>query len=182
MNGEPNKEISTVAKEHNVHDVCVQEITQNDKNNEQETSSADDEVEQNDVSQLNSQDIQNEDVNNDVGMENTDENQGDDEQNNTSFLEGDSVIPEEQIIVQDGILFIEDKLTSLDFDNAEDQASTSDEDISGVVSKDAKHMKKQTNKTAKNVVVEDEDDDDNGHFSQLSTAMLQSEAELPQVS
>ncbi len=65
------------------------------KNNEQETSSADHEVEQNDVSQLNIQDIQNEDVNNNVGMENMDEIQGDDEQNNTSFLEGDSVICEE---------------------------------------------------------------------------------------
>ncbi len=32
-----------------VHNVCVQEITQNDENNEQETSSADHEVEQNDV-------------------------------------------------------------------------------------------------------------------------------------
>jgi hypothetical protein len=48
------------------------------------------------------------------------------------------------------VLFIEVKLTLLDFDNAEDQTSPSDEeyqwiDDSGVVSKDAKHMKKQTN-------------------------------------
>ncbi len=46
-----NVEVSTVAEENNFHDVCVQEITLNDGNNEQTTSSADDEVEQNDVSQ-----------------------------------------------------------------------------------------------------------------------------------
>jgi hypothetical protein len=46
-----NVEISTVAEENNVHDVSVQEITLNDGNNEQTTSSANDEVEQNDVSQ-----------------------------------------------------------------------------------------------------------------------------------
>jgi hypothetical protein len=45
------------------------------------------------------------------------------------------------------VIFIEDKMTSLDFDNAEDQTSTPDEefewnDDSGVVSKDTKHMKK----------------------------------------
>ena len=34
----------------------------------------------------------------------------------------------------------------------------------------------------KNVVVEDEDDDDSSHFSQLSTTMLQSEAESPHIS
>jgi hypothetical protein len=75
----------------------------------------------------------------------------------------------------------------LDFDNAENQPSPSDEefewnDDSAVVFKDAKHMKKQTNKTTKNVVVEDEDDDDSSHFSQLSTTMLQSEAESPHIS
>ncbi len=43
-------------------------------------------------------------------------------------------------------------------------------------------MKKQTNKTTKNVVVEDEDDDDSSHFSQLSTTMLQSEAESSHIS
>jgi hypothetical protein len=80
-------------------------------------------------------------------MENTDETQGDDEQNNSSFLKGGSVILGEQNIVQDGVIFIEYKLTLLDFDNAEDQTSTSDEefewnDDSGVVSKDAKQMKK----------------------------------------
>ena len=75
----------------------------------------------------------------------------------------------------------------LDFDNAENQPSPSDEefewnDDSAVVSKDAKHMKKQTNKTTKNVVVEDEDDNDSSYFSQLSTIMLQSEAESPHIS
>ncbi len=59
----------------------------------------------------------------------------------------------EQNIVQDRVIFIEDKMTSLDFDNAENQTSTSDEecewnDNSGVVSKDTKHMKKnQTRRT-----------------------------------
>ncbi len=80
-------------------------------------------------------------------MENTDETQGDVEQNNDPFLEGCSAIPGEQNIVQDGVIFIEDKMTSLDFDNAEDKTSTPDEefewnDNSGVVSKDAKHIKK----------------------------------------
>jgi hypothetical protein len=80
-------------------------------------------------------------------MENTDETQGDVEQNNDSFLEGCSAILGEQNIVQDGVIFIEDKMTLLDFDNAEDQTSTHDEefewnDDSGVVSKDTKHMKK----------------------------------------
>ncbi len=67
MNGDPNKdsdhtnvaenmavddsnlifdsvELNTLAKENNVHDVCVQEITLNDGNNEQTKSNADDEV------------------------------------------------------------------------------------------------------------------------------------------
>ncbi len=85
------------------------------------------------------------------------------------------------------MLFIEDKLTSLDFDNAKDQTSHSDEEFewnedSGVVSKDTKHMKNHTNKTGKNVVVEDQVDEDSCHFSQLSTTILQSEAESPHVS
>ncbi len=154
VNGNPNNDIITVAEKNNVHDVCVQEITQNDENKEQKASSADNEVEQNDASQLNIQDIKNEEDNNDAGMEDTDEIQGDDEQNNTPFLEGGSVICEEQNIVQDGVLFIEDKLTLLDFDNVEDQTSHSDKEFewnedSGVGSKDVKHMKKQTNKTSK---------------------------------
>ncbi len=100
------------------------------------------------------QDIQNEDVNNNVGMENTDEIQGDDEQNNTSFSEGGSVICKKQNTETDGVLFIEDKSTSLEFDNAGNQTSPSVEefewnDDNAVVSNDAKHMKKITNKTTK---------------------------------
>jgi hypothetical protein len=102
-------------------------------------------------------------------------------------LEGGSVIPEEQFNVQDGVLFIEDKLTSLDFDNAEDQTTHSDKEIewnedSGVVSKDTKLMKNHTNKMTKNVVVDNQVDDNSSHFSQLSTTILQSEAESPHVS
>ncbi len=45
-------------------------------------------------------------------------------------------------------------------------------------------MKKITNKTTKNVVVEDEDedDDDSSHFSQLSSTMLQFEPKSPPIS
>ncbi len=118
-------------------------------------------------------------------MENTDETQADVEWNNDPFLEGCSAILGEQNIVQDGVIFIEDKMTWLNFDNAEDQTSTSDEefewnDDSGVVSKDTKHMGKKSNKKNKNVVVED--DDDRSRFSQLSTTMLQPEDALPQIS
>ena len=107
--------------------------------------------------------------------------------NNTSFLEGGSVICKEQSIVADGVLFIEDKLTLLEFDNAGNQTSSSDEefkwnDDNAIVSNDAKHMKKITNKTTKNDVVEDEDDDDGSHFSHISSTMLQSEAKSPHVS
>ena len=55
--GDPNKKISTVAKKNNVHDVCVQKITQNDESKERETFSADNEVEQNVASPLIIQDI-----------------------------------------------------------------------------------------------------------------------------
>ncbi len=122
-------EVSTVAEENNVHDVCVQEITLNDRNNEQATSSANDEVEQNDVSQKYIQDFQHENVHHNDGMENTDETQGNVEWNNDPFLEGCSAILGEQNIAQDGVIFIEDKMTSLDFDNAEDQTSTPDEEF-----------------------------------------------------
>jgi hypothetical protein len=52
------------------------------------------------------------------------------------------------------VLFIEDKLTSLEFDNAENQASPSDEefewnDDNAVVSNDAKHMKNKQTKQPK---------------------------------
>ncbi len=68
MYGDPNKEIGTVAKKNNVHNICVQKITQHNENKEQETFSADNEAEQNDASSLIIQDIQNEDSNNDIGM------------------------------------------------------------------------------------------------------------------
>ncbi len=55
-------------------------------------------------------------------------------------------------------------------------------DDNPVVSNDAKHMKKITNKTTKNVDVKDEDDDDSSHFSQLSSTMLQSEPKSPHIS
>ncbi len=57
----------------------------------------------------------------------------------------------EQNIVQDGVTFIQDKLTLVDFNNVEDQTSTSDEfkwnDDSGVGSTDTKHIKKKTRST-----------------------------------
>ena len=113
-------------------------------------------------------------------MENTDEIQGDDEQNN--FSEGGSVICKEQNTETDGVLFIEDE-----FDNAGIQTSLSDEELkwnddNAVVSNDAKHMKKITNKTTKNDIVEDKDDDDGSHFSHISSTMLQSEAKSPHIS
>ncbi len=53
-------------------------------------------------------------------------------------------------IVEDGVMLIQDNLTSLYFDNVEDLTSTSEEfewnDDSGVVSMDVKHMKKKSNK------------------------------------
>ncbi len=63
------------------------------------------------------------------------------------FCEGGSVICKELSIVADGVLFIEDKLTSLEFDNAGNQTLPSDEefewnDDNAVVSNDAKHMKR----------------------------------------
>jgi hypothetical protein len=78
-------------------------------------------------------------------------------------------------------------LTSLDFDNVDAQTSLSDKEFewnedSGVVSKDMKHMKNHTNKITKNVVLDDQVDDDSSHFSQLSTTILQSEAESPHLS
>jgi hypothetical protein len=70
--------------------------------------------------------------------------QGDVEMNNATLLEGNSVILGEQNIVQDGVTFIQDKLTLVDFNNVEDQTSTSDEfkwnDDSGVGSTDTKHI------------------------------------------
>jgi hypothetical protein len=47
--------------------------------------------------------------------------------NNATPLEGGSVIFGEQIIVQGGVTFIQDLLTSVDFNNDEDQVSNSEE-------------------------------------------------------
>jgi hypothetical protein len=45
--------------------------------------------------------------------------------NNATRLEDSSVIIGEQNIVQDGVTFIQDLLTTVDFKNDEDQASNS---------------------------------------------------------
>ncbi len=86
------------------------------------------------------------DLGNDLSM------QGHVEMNNTTLMESSSVIFGDQNLVQDGVIFIQDKLTSLDFNNTEDQTSTSEEfewnDDSGGGSTDAKHIKKnQTRST-----------------------------------
>jgi hypothetical protein len=47
--------------------------------------------------------------------------------NNTTPLEGSSVILGEQNIVHYGVIFIQDLLTLVDFNNDEDQASNSEE-------------------------------------------------------
>jgi hypothetical protein len=66
--------------------------------------------------------------------------------NNATPLEGSSVIFGEQHIVQDGVIFIQDLLTSVDFNYDEDHASDSEEfewnDDGGGGSTDAKHIKK----------------------------------------
>ena len=87
----------------------------------------------------------NETVSKDVGMENADETtnvcrettisdldkylsvQGGVEMNNATPLEGSSVILGEQNIVHDGEIFIQDHLTTVDFNNDEDQTSKSKE-------------------------------------------------------
>jgi hypothetical protein len=116
----------------------------------------DDDVEQNDVSQNIIQGLQKETVSDDVEMEKADETtnvsghvnkncddridgettiidlgkdlsiQGGFELNNATPLEGSSVILGEQNIVHDGETFIQDLLTSVDFNNDEDQASNSE--------------------------------------------------------
>jgi hypothetical protein len=47
--------------------------------------------------------------------------------NNATPMEGSSVIIGEQNIVQDGVTFIQDLLTIVDFNNDEDQTSNSEE-------------------------------------------------------
>jgi hypothetical protein len=53
--------------------------------------------------------------------------QGGVEMNDATPMEGGSVIIGEQNIVQDGLTFIQDLLTMVDFNNDEDQASNSEE-------------------------------------------------------
>ncbi len=66
--------------------------------------------------------------------------------NNATLLEGSSVVLGEQNIVQDGVTFIQDMLTLVDFNNDEDQTSKSEDfkwnDDGGGGSTDAKHKKK----------------------------------------
>ncbi len=124
---------------------------------EQIESMVDDDVEQNDVSQNIIQGLQKETVSDDVEIEKADETtdasghvnidcndrideeniiigqgkdlsiQGGVEMNGVTPMEGISVIIVEQNVVQDGVTFIQDLLTTADFNNDEDQASNSEE-------------------------------------------------------
>jgi hypothetical protein len=47
--------------------------------------------------------------------------------NDATTMEGDSVIIGEQNIIQDGLIFIQELLTTMDFNNDEDQASNPEE-------------------------------------------------------
>jgi hypothetical protein len=126
--------------------------------------------------------------------------------NNTTPFEGNSVILGEQNIVQDGVTFIQDLLTTVDFNNDEDQASNFEEvkwnddggggstDFSEVendssdssIKLSAKHIKPNSNKKFRIVAVEDDDDgiesceSDNSHFSQISSIKPQGEPDLLQ--
>ncbi len=209
----------------------------NDANAEQTESIVDDDVEQNDVSQNIIQVSQNKTVSDDVEMEKADETtdasdhvnnncddridreatiidlgkdlsiQGGVEMINAAPIEGSSVIIGEPNIVQDGLTFIQDLLTMVDFNNDEDQASNSEEvewnDDGGGGSTDysevetdssdssVKLSKKNIKKSKKKfriVAVEDVDDisesckSDNSHFSQTSSIKQQGEPELLQFS
>ncbi len=126
-------EVNTVGEENDVHGLCSQETgvqidrensnvdepnihdssKTNDANSEQTNSIVDDDVEKNDVSQNIIQSLQHKLVGNDVGMEKADE------------MEGSSVILGEQNIVHDGEIFIQDQLTTVDYNNDKDQTSKS---------------------------------------------------------
>jgi hypothetical protein len=128
-------EVNTVSEENDVHGLCSQETSvqidrensnvdepnihnssnTNDANAEQTNSIVDDDVEKNDVSQDIIQGLQNKTVSNDVGMEKADE------------MGCSSVILGEQNIVHDRETFIQDQLTTVDFNNDEDQTSKSKE-------------------------------------------------------
>jgi hypothetical protein len=127
--------VNTVGEENDVHGLCSQETgvqidrensnvdepnihdnsKANDANAEQTNSIVDDDVKQNDVSQNIIQGLQNKTVSNVFGTEKADE------------MEGSSVILGEQNIVHDGETFIQDQLTTVDFNNDEDQTSKSKE-------------------------------------------------------
>ncbi len=87
----------------------------NDANAEQTNSNVDDDVEQNEVSQNIIQGLHNKTVSNDVGIEKADE------------MEGSSVILGQQNIVHDRETFIQDQLTTVNFNDDEDQISKSKE-------------------------------------------------------
>jgi hypothetical protein len=78
--------------------------------------------------------------------------QGGVEMNNATPLQGSSVILQEQNIVQDGVTFIHDLLTSVDFIHNEDQVSNSEEfklnDDGGGGSTDANHIKKNQTRSS----------------------------------
>ena len=96
----------------NIDEPNIQDSSKtNDANAEQTNSIVDDDVEQNEVSKNISQGLQNKTVSNDVGMEKADE------------MEGSSVILGQQNIVHDRETFIQDQLTTVDFNNDEDQIS-----------------------------------------------------------
>jgi hypothetical protein len=134
--------------------------------------------------------------------------QGGVEMNSATRLEGSSVILGEQNIVQDGVIFIQDLLILVDFNNDEDQVSNSEEvewnDDGGGGSTDyseaendssdssiklsVKYIKNKSNKKFRIVAVEDDDDrsesckSDNSRFSQISSFKPQGEPELVQFS
>jgi hypothetical protein len=148
----------------NIDEPNIYDSSKTNDGNAEQTDSIVDDVEQNDVSQNIIQGLQNKSVSDDVGMEKADETtnvcgettiidlgkdlsiQGGVEKNNATPLEGSSVILGEQNIVQDGVTFIQDLLTSVDINNDEDQASNSEEfewnDDGGGGSTDVKHIKK----------------------------------------
>ncbi len=74
------------------------------------------------------------------------------EMNNATPLQGSSVILGEQNIIQDGVTFIQDLLTSVDFIHNENEASNSEEfkwnDDGGGGSTDAKHIKKNRTRSS----------------------------------
>jgi hypothetical protein len=206
----------------------------NDANAEQTESMVDDDVEDNDVSQNIIQGLQNKTACDDVEMEKADKttdafghvskdcddiideentiiDQGTDlsiqdgvEMIDATPMEGGSVNIGEQNIVQDGLTFMQEQLTS-DFNNNDDQASIHEEvkyedygiggssDSSEIkydssdssVKQSTKHIKEKSKKKFTIPFDEDSDDKSEGHesgnsrFSQTSLKEQQGEPELP---